>query len=297
MEKTASEPTQKLVLPNGLEIWEMPLSALREQDKNARFMSKEMQERLTLTIRRDKRLESLPLCAKTEFGYEIVSGHHRVRSAFAARLDVIHVLLDVTGLTRDQIRAKQLSHNSIQGDDDEQIKARLYEQIQDADSKLEAFVNNVKGEIKFPKSESTESSAEVPYKTVGIAFLPSEHARWTGIADAIRGMHEELYVTEMEKFELFKKLLNRVSREYDIRAFGTILDKIAEMVEEKLGKEPEEQEIVFIRDLFETACVSKAQGAVVKQAIDKMKEKEELHTKAFGARCLELLAAEYLSGA
>ena len=68
------EPQKILDLGNGLELWKVPPSALREQDVNARSMPKAMFERLSQTIARDKRLESLPLCAKTETGLETSPG-------------------------------------------------------------------------------------------------------------------------------------------------------------------------------------------------------------------------------
>src|SRR5947208_13128639 len=70
-----------LELGNGLELWKVHPSTLREQDVNARSMPKAMFERLAQTIGRDKRLESLPLCARTEKGLEIISGHHGTRAA------------------------------------------------------------------------------------------------------------------------------------------------------------------------------------------------------------------------
>ena len=109
------EPERILELGNGLELWKVHPSALREQDVNARSMPKAMFERLSQTIGRDKRLESLPLCARTEKGLEIISGHHRTRAATAAGLSELFTLVDVTGLTRSQIAAKQLAHNAIEG--------------------------------------------------------------------------------------------------------------------------------------------------------------------------------------
>ncbi len=72
---TIIEPERILDLGYGLELWKVHPSFLREQDVNARAMPKAMFERLAQTIARDKRLESLPLCAKTERGLEIISGH------------------------------------------------------------------------------------------------------------------------------------------------------------------------------------------------------------------------------
>lgn len=135
------EPEKILDLGNGLELWKVTPSALREQDVNARSMSKVMFERLSQTIARDKRLESLPLCAKRERGLEIISGHHRVRAATAAGISDLFAIVDTIGLSRSQIAAKQLAHNAIQGQDNDQLLAEIYQQIKDAESKLEAFVD------------------------------------------------------------------------------------------------------------------------------------------------------------
>src|SRR5438094_10157750 len=132
------------------ELWKCNPSTLREQYVNARSMPKAMFERLAQDIARDKRLESLPLCAKTERGLEIISGHHRVRAATAASLSEMFVLVDVTGLSRSQIAAKQLAHNAIEGEDNEQLLAESYRQIEDAEAKLEAFVEQTL-DVVLPK--------------------------------------------------------------------------------------------------------------------------------------------------
>jgi ParB-like chromosome segregation protein Spo0J len=124
-----------LELGQGLELWKVGVDELREQDTNARSMPKEMFQRLTETIGRDKRLESLPFCALTPKGVEIVSGHHRVRTARAAEVKDIYILVDVTGLTPSEIAAKQLAHNSIEGTDNEQLVREIYAKIEDAASK------------------------------------------------------------------------------------------------------------------------------------------------------------------
>src|SRR5690349_10761443 len=108
--KTVDEPEKILELGQGLELWKVSPSRLREQSLNARAMPKAMFERLARTIERDKRLESLPLIARTEQGLEIVSGHHRVRAATAAGLSELFAILDVSGLSRSEIAAKQLAH-------------------------------------------------------------------------------------------------------------------------------------------------------------------------------------------
>src|SRR3954454_4963806 len=130
-------PTKLLDLGGGLELWTAAIDELIEQDVNARAMPKGMFERLAETVGRDKRLESLPLCATTPRGLEIVSGHHRTRAARQAGLDELHVIVDTTGLTPDQIKARQLAHNRIQGEDNEELFKRIYESIGDVEKRLE----------------------------------------------------------------------------------------------------------------------------------------------------------------
>src|SRR5437870_11108594 len=165
------EPQRILELGNGLELWKVHPSALREQDVNARSMPKAMFERLSQTIGRDERLESLPLCARTDKGLEIISGHHRTRAATAAGLSELFTLVDVTGLRRSQIATKQLAHNAIEGQDNEQLLAEIYRQIEDADSKLEAFVDQ-KIDVEVPRVKIEGLDVEIDFKSVLLIFLP-----------------------------------------------------------------------------------------------------------------------------
>ena len=65
----------------GLVIAKVKLTDFREQDINARIMKTEMQKQLTDNIKKRGQLESLPFCALIDGKIEIISGHHRIRSA------------------------------------------------------------------------------------------------------------------------------------------------------------------------------------------------------------------------
>lgn len=98
---------------DNLELWRCHIDEIREQDRNARTMAPEMMERLSLTIKREKRLESIPFTVKRDGWFELISGHHRVRGCRAAGVETIIVLADTRDLDRSQIVAKQLAHNAI----------------------------------------------------------------------------------------------------------------------------------------------------------------------------------------
>ena len=99
-------------LGSGLIIARVKVADVREQDINARIMKPEMMKQLTDNIRKRGQLESLPYCALTD-KIEIISGHHRFRAAREAGMKEVIVILDISGLNRSQIAAKQIPHNAI----------------------------------------------------------------------------------------------------------------------------------------------------------------------------------------
>lgn len=281
-----------LDLGRGLEIWRVDIDELKEQDINARSMPKPMFDRLTATIKNDERLEALPFCALTENGLEIVSGHHRTRAYRAAGLRDLFAIVDVTGLSRDKIKAKQLAHNSIQGEDNEQIVQQIYQSIQDADVKLEAFIDH-KLDVDVPKIKIDDIIVDIKYRTVLLTFLPSEQEFFEEIAKDINLTYDQIYLAELEKFEDFKKIINRVSEEYDIRSMATALNKMTEITAEYLGKGVPESEGKALRDIFKTAYIPTEAAEVIEAALEKMQEEENV-TKKNLWQAIEYWAADYL---
>ena len=81
------------------------------------------------TIRKEQRLESLPLTVKRKNFFEVMSGHHRTRAVRMAGLTELYVLADTRNLTRSQVVAKQIAHNRIAGSDDRETLATLFKEI------------------------------------------------------------------------------------------------------------------------------------------------------------------------
>jgi hypothetical protein len=292
---SAIEPQKVLELGNGLELWKVHPSTLREQDVNARAMPKAMFERLSQTIARDKRLESLPLCAKTERGLEIISGHHRVRAGTAAGLSGMFTLVDVTGLTRSQITAKQLAHNAIEGTDNEQLLGEIYRQIEDADSKLEAFVD-AKLDIELPKVKIEGLDVEIDFKTVLLIFLPRVKERLDRALEYLRSSGQRLdgvYIASDSDYAPLEKAVRKINEEYDVRVVADILGKMAALALQASGVSVEDPERVHLKDIFGTSWVPKEAGSVIRDAVQKMVKAGDIgQTNRWQA--LEYWTAEYL---
>lgn len=292
---TVIEPQRILELGNGLELWKVHPSSLREQDVNARSMPKAMFERLAQTIARDKRLESLPLCAKTERGLEIISGHHRVRAGTAAGISEMFVLVDVTGLTRSQIAAKQLAHNSIEGQDNEQLLTEIYRQIEDAESKLEAFVD-AKLDIELPKVKIEGLDVEIDFKTVLLIFLPRVKERVDRALEYLRSSGQRLdgvYVASDSDYAPLERAVRKIHEEYDVRVVADIIGKMADLALRASGVSVEDPERVHLKDIFGTSWVPKEAASVIRDAVQKMVKAGDIgQTNRWQA--LEYWAAEHL---
>lgn len=283
-----------LELGSGLEIWKVHVDELREQNVNARSMSKPMFDRLSQNISESNRLESLPFVALVDGHLEIVSGHHRTRALRSAGMSELYVIVDVTGLSRDSIKAKQLAHNSLQGEDNEQIVQEIYQSIMDADIKLEAFVDK-EFDTSIDKVKIHDIAVNFDYKQVLLTFLPTERELLEKVATEIETTHDGLHLADKALFEPFVKIINKVGDEYDIRSVSTALSKMSEITANYLGMETPDEEAVAIRDLFKTAYVPTDTADKLQEAINLMKDNKQIDNKDLWL-ALDILVDNYLNG-
>ena len=140
------------------------IDQLEETQVNANKMSEAAFNRLVENIRISGGLSSAIGCyRRAEDGkFVIFSGNHRKKAAELLRiLEVPVIYAEEADLTKDEIIALQLSHNSLHGDDDKGILAKLFAEIQQVDFK--EFVNITIDEVK-------------PIDTKGVSFsVDSEH--------------------------------------------------------------------------------------------------------------------------
>lgn len=235
--RAKNKPNQSFTLGEGLELWEVPIAMLQEQSLNARAMTPEAFLQLADNIKKDKRLESLPLCALTNKGVEIVSGHHRVRAARKAELNVIWALVDVTNMATDRLKAKQLSHNSLQGKDDPTLVRQIYDSIDDLDAKIAAFINSDDlPDLKLSSVELSTKDLEIQFKTryaVLMFTVPQKEV----VNEALKSLaalekDDEIFLATVEEYDLVIKALDAVSVLAKITSTPTLFAKMAEIVQE-----------------------------------------------------------------
>jgi hypothetical protein len=232
-----TEPLMRYELGEGLELWKVPLAMIVEQPTNARAMSSDAFNQLTTTIQRTGRLESMPLAAWKENRLEMISGHHRVRAARKAELTEIWVLVDVTELDRDFIRAKQLAHNSIQGEDNSDIVAQIFLDIESAEARIEAFIEPDMSKLDTDVRLATRD-LEVKFeaKVVTLLFLPPQYKVFKAAIEMLCGEEDDVFLATREEYDILTDVVVRTSDSYEIRSTPTIFIKMSEIVLEHLAE-------------------------------------------------------------
>lgn len=284
---------------SGLVIAKVQIDKVKEQDINARIMKNEMQDQLTANIAKRGQLESLPFLVLKDGKLEIVSGHHRIKSARAAGLKDIIVIVDISGLTRSQIAAKQLAHNAISGFDDDSTLREIVKMITDVDDMIESFVGKEIMEEPLEQYEKMLSPAvQFDFKNVTFSFLPHQVRDMDALIKSLETTSSEVIgVASHEQCKSFVETLSRYQKFNDIRNVGAAIHSMVQNANERMNEVGfnEEEEWTYLAKLFGSNAIPGESAKVIMQAIKKA-EKEDLVTNKNRWQLIEYLCADYISG-
>jgi ParB-like chromosome segregation protein Spo0J len=198
-------------------------------------MSTQAFNQLKKNIGKEGHLESLPLCILQGEEIFIISGHHRIRAARAAGIkkDIL-ILLYTKPLTKSQIRAKQLAHNSIAGEDNKQILAEIFLEIDTFDDKEESFIDpKILGLDSDIKNLENIEKAIPSFINVSFIFLKEDQAILDkALLEACEDIKKQdaLYTTSMEDWERFKTALRLLKTKAQIISVGSGIKKMCQIV-------------------------------------------------------------------
>lgn len=284
---------------SGLVIAKVQIDKVKEQDINARIMKNEMQDQLTANIIKRGQLESLPFFVLSNDKLEIISGHHRVKSARAAGLKEIIAIIDVSGLTRSQIAAKQLAHNAISGFDDDSTLREIVKMITDVDDMIESFVGkNIMEEPLKEYDKLLEVTASTDFKTISFVFVPHQVQDMDALIKNLEITAPEIIgVASYEQCKGFVETLSRYQKFTDIRNIGAAIHSMIQNANERMDEVGfnEEEEWTYLAKLFGSNAVLGESAKVIQQAIKKA-EKEGTVTSKNRWQLIEYLCADYIGG-
>ena len=269
---------------HGLIIAKVKLEDFREQDINARIMKTEMQKQLTDNIKKRGQLESLPFCALIDGRIEIISGHHRIRSAKSSGvLSEIFVILDTTGLRRSQVAAKQIAHNAISGFDDQSTLKEIAKMIDDVDDMMESFAGkDILGEPMAELEKLLSPKVEFDWKNVVFTFLPHEVRDLDKLLSTIDSLKPDvLGVADLERRNPFIEAVSKYQQFAEVKNVGAAIHAMIKGTEnlfEGLGYD-ESQEWVQLPHLFGSPAIPKETADKVEAALKAMAEAGQIDAK------------------
>ena len=284
---------------SGLLIAKIKLADIREQDLNARIMKTEMQKQLTDNIKKRGQLESLPFCALIEGRIEVISGHHRLRSAKDAGLTEVFVILDVSSLRRSQVASKQIAHNAINGFDDQSTLREIAKMIDDVDDMLESYIGKeIIGEPMAELEKLIAPKVEFAWKNVTFTFLPHQLKDLDKLLNVLGSLKPDfLGVADIDQHEEFIETVTKYQQFANVKNTGAAIHamiRATEQIFEDVHYDDSE-EWVQLTSLLGTPAIPKEAAEIIKEAVDKMTKEGTVGAKNKW-QVLEYWAADYLAG-
>ena len=216
----------------------VPIDMIDDAELNANMMSDDDFNQLVENIGRSG-LSSVPTCYKRENGrFTIISGHHRVHACRKKGFTEIGILYALESeLTKDEIVAIQLSHNSLHGTDNKSILKKLFESISSVDFKKFAHINideigNIDvGSIASPLEKETFTVTLVLYNKAMQYFeeLVGE------LREAIKKSDVVVMAENEPNEELYLKLSKEINQKLEIKSSNIIFSKILELALMQIG--------------------------------------------------------------
>ena len=286
---------------SGLIIAKVSANCIREQDINARIMKAEMQQQLTDNIKKRGQLESLPFCALTQDDtrIEIISGHHRIRSGKDAGLKEFYVILDVSGLNRSKIAAKQIAHNAISGFDDKSTLKEIAKMLEDVDDMLESYAG--KEILSEPEGEIEKylaPSMSFDWKNISFMFLPHQIKDLDKLVDMTKRLSPEYVgVSDINEYKAFIDALSKYQGFADVKNVGSAIHAMTKLTLDTMENAGYESSVKWVQlsKIFGASAVSQEVGDIISDAVKKMID-DGIIDKKNKLDFIRILAEKYLAG-
>lgn len=195
---------------------------LKLLEKNARYMSPAQFGKLVDNLKRDGALTSVPLVAATKNGQlEVLSGNHRVRAAIEAGITTIQVMELLDPITENARVGIQLSHNAIVGQDDPNLLAELYRELDFEWKDYSGLSDEILKELEDLALPANIAIPQPEYVDVWLSFLPTDKQivdSWMERAKKILKKQKppETWVAEERDWEEFLETFVRVKLAHDV---------------------------------------------------------------------------------
>ena len=213
------------------------INLIDEAELNANEMTSEDFATLVDNIGKSG-LSSVPCCYRKANGrFGMISGHHRLRACKKLYHKTIGILYcDESELSKDEIIAIQLSHNSLHGQDNQSILKKLFEQIQSVDFKKFAHINI--DEVAPISMDGIDIFALKENFVFTVVLYPNSFDSLDELFGDIREQakrSDALILAGQEDNEMaLLRLQTEIGKEFNIKSPSTTFAKMLELAAERL---------------------------------------------------------------
>ena len=224
-------------LSNGLEVWKLNITTIKEQDINAQVMDDRKMKILTSNIKERGALESLPYIYKDGETFRIISGHHRVRAANDAGFKSIYALVETNTLTQSQITSKQIAHNELVGEADKEILSELIKQMNSVDDMIasglpDELLNSVLADnqtINIPQ-------LTFDWRIINLTFLPNQVQNFDTLAKMVDTKAEEIGIVDRSLYDGFCNALSKFGKLKKVTSMSTVVAMLTDIALREVEK-------------------------------------------------------------
>lgn len=286
-------------------IIEVDPRELKLLDVNARFMRHEEFMQLVANIKKDGKLTSVPFaCLEDDGKYLVLSGNHRVKASISAGLEKIPVMVTDDKLSKSQKIGIQLSHNSINGEDDPYILKELYASIADIDWKEYSGLNDKTLELLEKVNAQSLSEANLDFQTLAVTFLPDELEDAQKIIDkAIKASYfaDATWLSTSKEYDRWLDAQEKVAESYKVKNVATALDIVLKVFESHINDLSDawednlrDSDWVSIDLVIGRSKIPVKTAKALKSAVDTMMSRKEINKNEIW-KSLEIMAQAYLN--
>lgn len=226
--------TSRLLFGDSAELRIVSPASLALLKENARYFKKETFKQLVANLRQDQRLSSVPLCLPIDGNrLEVLSGNHRVKASIEAGISWIMVIVILEEIELSRKISIQLSHNSLVGEDDQQILAGLWARIEDIKAKCYAGLSSeTLGELQKIKLLNF-STPQPRTRQVSFAFTEPEFEAVEEIMQELgRIPADRVYLVQADQFDKFFKKLLAIKKSDNIKNGSLAMLRMLEKLQE-----------------------------------------------------------------
>lgn len=284
-------------------IIEIDPKELKLLEVNARFMRHEEFMQLVANIKKDGKLTSVPFACLEDGKYLVLSSNHRVKASISAGLEKIQVMVTDDPLSKSQKLGIQLSHNSINGEDDPYILKELYASIADIDWKEYSGLNDKTLELLEKVNSQSLSEANLDFQTLAITFLPDELEDAKKVIEkAIKSASfaDASWIGVSSEYDRWLDAQEKVAESYKVKNVATALDLVLKVFESHVSDLSEawegnlrDSDWVSIDSVIGRSKIPVRTAKMMKNAVDVMMSKKEIDKNEM-YKALEIMAQSYL---